>query len=155
MPRVSDFRVFYRTEQPVLVIDKIAKADDVPMLILESYFKIEQYLKSINEFLVDAPYVAFHNPKDLNNLDVEMGFPTRKPLKGKDDVRISSLPSGRVLSCMHLGPRTGLKDIYAEMDIWLEKHSIEAVGDIYEHYYNSPFDIAEEHLLTRVVVPIK
>ena len=60
--------------QPVLYIRTRTPMGDLPKIIGESYHKIYEYLKEMNENPVDVPYthiIAW----TANDLDVEMGFP--------------------------------------------------------------------------------
>ncbi|MEL7657381.1 MAG: hypothetical protein AAGU75_15920 [Bacillota bacterium] len=72
---------FEKAEQPTISIRTNTKVENLPMLIGESYGKMAAYLKELEEFLSDVPYVAYHNV-DIQNLDVEIGFPVSKPLPG-------------------------------------------------------------------------
>jgi len=44
---------------------------------------------------------------------------------------------------------------YNAMMEWLEKNKYEATGVAYEFYYNSPMDVPESELLTKIVFPVK
>jgi hypothetical protein len=46
---------------------------------------MEAYLKELDEYLAYVPYVAYHN-MDMQNLDIEIGFPVAKELESKNDI---------------------------------------------------------------------
>ena len=79
MPRISNFEILQKREQPALFIRTKTKVENLPALIGESYGKMEAYLKEIGEYLSEAPYVAYFN-MDMQNLDVEIGFPESEML---------------------------------------------------------------------------
>jgi effector-binding domain-containing protein len=91
----------------------------------------------------------------MEKLDVEMGFPVSKPLPGKDDIKAGVIPKGNVLSCMYKGPYSGMEGPYNEMFAWIADNDYEATGVFYEYYYNSPDEVPESELLTKIVMPLK
>lgn len=77
MPRISNIEMLQKMVQPTLFIRTIAKVQDLPVLIGQSYGKMAAYLQEVGELLADVPYVAYHN-MDMQNLDVEIGFPVAR-----------------------------------------------------------------------------
>ncbi|WP_292364005.1 GyrI-like domain-containing protein [Methanoculleus sp. UBA208] len=152
MPRVSNIDILRKREQPTLSIRTRTKVEDLPVLIGESYGKMAAYLKELGEFLSDMPYVAYHN-MDMQNLDVEMGFPVPKALPGKGDIQSGSMPEGNVVFCIYRGPYREMASTYNEMANWIEKNGLKPVGTVYEYYYNGP-EYPESELLTMIVMPI-
>ena len=103
--------------------------------------------------LSDMPFVAYHN-MDMQDLDIEMGFPVANRLSGKGDIKLINIPGGKHAFCMYLGAYSGLEPVYREMAEWIQKNGYEATGDAYEHYYNGP-GRPENELLTKIVMPLK
>jgi len=140
--------------QPVLSIRTKTTPEELPDLIGRSYHKIMDYLKELGEEAVDAPFTAYYN-LDMQYLDVEMGFPVAKPLPEKGEILAGEIPGGKVVSCMHKGPCKEMEKSYAEMAKWISDNGHEPTGVAYEYYYNSPEDVPESELLTRIVMPVK
>ncbi len=153
MPRVSDIALFRQTEQPTLVVRTHAAMKDLPRAIGESYAKIAAYLCELGEVMADIPFVGYHS-LDMQNLDVEIGFPLARPVPGKDDIQAGSLPDGLAVSCIYRGPYWGMKPVYGEMNRFIEASGYEATGAAYEHYFNGP-KRAPWNLLTKVVMPVR
>jgi effector-binding domain-containing protein len=122
------------------------------MLIGAGYGKLAVYLGELGEYLSDVPYVAYHN-MDMQNLDVEIGFPVPKALPGMGDIRSGSIPEGRVVSCMYRGAYREMVPTYTEMADWIEKNGLQPAGTAYECYYNGP-EYPESELLTMIVMPV-
>ncbi len=139
--------------QPVLSVRTRTKLEDLPDLIGKSYQKIMDYLNELGEEAVGVPFTAYYN-LDVQDLDVEMGFPVAKPLPGKGQIISGEIPGGRVVSSMHYGPYQEMEKHYAEITRWISDHGLEATGVAYEYYYNSPEDVPESELLTRIVIPV-
>lgn len=153
MPKVSNIEVLKQMEQPTLTIRTRARVGDLPRLIGESYGKMALYLKELSEPMTDVPFVAYHN-MDMQNLDVEIGFPVSRALPGKEDMKSGRIPEGEVIFCMHRGPYSEMESVYNEMAQWIVKNGYEAVGTAYEYYYNGP-EFPPNELLTKVVMPIR
>jgi len=153
MPRISNIEMLQKMVQPTLFIRTIAKVHDLPVLIGQSYGKMAAYLQEVGELLADVPYVAYHN-MDMQNLDVEIGFPVARQLPGKDDIQSGSIPAGKVVFCMYRGAYSEMAPVYDEMAKFIADHHLEPVGTAYEHYYNGPeFPVSD--MLTMIVMPVK
>lgn len=145
------------TDQPsqhVLSIRTRTSVENLPEEIGKAYNSIMQYLKEIESEPSDVPFVAYYN-LDMENLDVEMGFPVSKPMAGKGNIESSEIPAGKQISCMFKGPYKDMEAPYNEMMQWIKENEYTATGVAYEFYYNSPMDVPENELLTKIVFPLK
>ena len=140
--------------QPALFIRARTALEGLPLLIGESYRKIAEYLAELGQQPANAPYTAYYN-LDMQDLDVEMGFPVAGPLPGKDEVKAGEIPAGRYVSCMFKGPYSQMEPVYNEMNKWMQENKLEPAGAAYEYYYNGPQDVPESELLTRISLPVK
>lgn len=140
--------------QPVLSIRTRTAIENLPKVIGESYEKIMQYLTELGEQPANAPYTAYYN-LDMQDLDVEMGFPVSNLLPGKGEIKSGEIPQGKYVSCMYKGAYSQMEQIYNEMFKWIEENGYEQTGLYYEYYYNSPNDVPESELLTNIVMAIK
>ena len=153
MPRITKFEILHKTEQPTISIRAKTSVNKMPQLIGESYGKMEAYLKEAGEYMSDIPYVAYFN-MDMQNLDVEIGFPVPKVLPGKDDIKAGTIPESRVVFCMYRGAYTDMEPTYSEMAKWITENGLTPTGTAYEYYYNSPEDFPVDEMLTMIVMPI-
>ncbi len=139
--------------QPVLSIRMRTRLELLPQVIGESYLKIMAYLTEQGEQPAFAPFTAYHN-LDMQNLDVEMGFPVARLLPEKDDIKARELPPGKVVSSMYKGSYSGMEQPYNEMAQWMKEHGYTPTGVSYEYYFNSPQEVPESELLTKIVMPV-
>lgn len=153
MPRVSSIEIIQQVTQPTLVVRTFTKLDHLPMLIGESYGKIVSYLNELDEKMTAVPFVAYHN-LDMNNLDVEIGFPVAKSFPDKNDIKSSFIPESKAVFCMYRGSYHDTKPTYDELAKYIESSSYQSTGTVYEHYYNGS-DFPESELLTKIIMPIK
>jgi len=140
--------------QPVLSIRTRTSMKRLSDTIGVAYGRIMEYLTELGVQPSDAPFTAYHN-MDMENLDVEMGFPVKQELPGQEDIQFRSIPAGKYASWIYTGPYSQMEQPYNEMFRWIEEHGYEPTGVYYEYYYNSPEETAESELLTRIVIPVK
>lgn len=152
MPRMTNVELLKQNEQRTLVIRTRTKVQDLPRLIGESYGKLGAYLAELGETLSDLPFVAYHN-MDMQDLDVEIGFPVANPLPEKGEIKQGIIPAGLRIFCVYRGPYGEVGPVYGEMQQWIEEKGYRPVGTAYEYYYNGP-DFPGSELLTRIVIPV-
>lgn len=153
MPRVSSIEILKQMKQPTIAIRTRTKVDDLPMLIGQSYGRLGAYLHELGEFMTDVPYVAYHN-MDMENLDVEIGFPVFRELPEKDDIKAGFIEEGKALFCMYRGSYQEMGPVYDEMAKWINDNGYESKGMSYEYYYNGP-GFPESEYLTKIIMPLK
>ena len=116
--------------QPALAIRTRTNMQNLPQTIGESFGKVINYLGQMGEQPACAPYVGYYN-MDMNDLDVEMGFPVAKELPGKGEITASQLPGGKMGTCLYTGPYTempvaydALKKLLDEKRSRADRHSL-------------------------------
>ncbi len=139
--------------QPVLTIRRRTKLENLPQVIGQSYGQLMEHLNQIGAQPVDAPYTAYYN-LDMNDLDVEMGFPIAEMQKDSGDIKARCLPECEAVTCLYKGLYADMADVYNEIFRWIEENGKKAAGVYYEYYYNSPNEVPESELLTKIVIPV-
>lgn len=152
MPKMSNIEILQRRDQPTLVIRKTVKVDDLPGVIGYCYEEIEKYLKDIEVYVEDVPFVAYHN-MDMQHLDVEIGFPVSQKIPEKGEIKPGVIKACKVIFCMYRGPYSEMTGTYNEMAEWLENSGLKSEGTVYEYYYNGP-GFPENEFLTKIVMPL-
>ncbi|MFD3157985.1 GyrI-like domain-containing protein [Haloimpatiens sp. FM7330] len=143
---------FELNEQPkqlVLSIRTRTAVENLPAECKKAYNDIFEYLNELGESPAGVPFAAYYN-MDMKDLDVELGFPISKPVPEKDEMKLSEIPAGKQVSCMYKGPYKEICPVYDAMMKWIEENGHSPAG-AYEFYYNSPMDVPESELLTKVV----
>lgn len=92
---------------------------------------------------------------DMQNLDVEIGFPVSKKLPGKDDIQAGEIPGGKAATCLYVGPYGEIEPAYNALLEWVKDNGYEASGVAYEMYLNDPQQSPPQELQTQVVFPLK
>lgn len=139
--------------QPVLSMRIRTSVDKLPQELGKIYGAVIQYLNEIGEKPASIVFAAYYN-MDMDDLDLEAGFIVKKPLPGKGDIKASEIPPGKQVSCFHKGPYNEVESAYNAIMQWMEKNNCTPTGVAYEFYYNSPLEVPESELLTKIMFPL-
>ncbi len=142
-----------RPAQPVLSIRTRAAVQDLPQVMGKAYGTIMQYMGELGVQPVSAPFVAYFN-MDMQDLDMEVGFPVMQPLPGKGEVQPSEIPGGKAATCLHIGPYPELSAAYQALSTWISENGFQPTGVSYEFYLNDPEDTPPEKLETQIFFPL-
>lgn len=154
MPRLSEFRLIYHQEQPALVIETRVNLENLTSVIKDSRTKIKKYMEKLGEYPTDVPFVIYHN-EDVNDLDIEVCCPTRKPLKGEGEIRYSAIRPGKAVICMLRGDHEERKIIYFQMLKWIEDNGYEYDDETCEYFYFDSREPENPLLFAKVIMKIK
>lgn len=142
-----------QTGQPTIAIRTRSTVDDLAATLGDAFGTIIKYLESLGEGPIGAPYAAYFN-MDMQNLDVEVGFPVQKPLAGNDVVRASNLPEGIAAQCMYTGPYSEMGPAYEALKEFIEQSGYIPTGEAYEFYFDSP-DTPPQETRTLIILPLR
>lgn len=148
-----NIEVVERKYQPTLCVRTMISVEKLPELIGNTYHRIMDYMEQMGEEMDGDPYIGYFN-MDMQNLDVEIGIPVDKVLPGMDDISPGELPMGDVVTALYKGPYREMNSAYDEINAWIVSHRYQPIGTAYEKYYNSPADVPESELLTRIEFPV-
>ena len=140
--------------QPVLSIRTRTSVQDLPGVIGKAYGAIAQHLGGLGEAPAGPPFAAYYN-MDMHDLDVEMGFPVRKPLAGQGEIKASQIPGGKAATCLHTGPYSDLHTGYQALSDWVKQGGYQTTGVAYEIYLNDPTQTPPQELKTLLMFPLK
>ncbi|MBN1538166.1 MAG: GyrI-like domain-containing protein [Anaerolineales bacterium] len=143
-----------RPVQPVASIRTRAAVENLPQVLGQAYGAIAQYLGQIGQFPAGEPFAAYYN-MDMQDLDLEIGFPVSAKIPGKETIQPGEIPGGKAVVCMHVGPYDKIAAAYEAMDAWMKTNHIEPTGICYEFYLKDPQTTPPEALETRIVFPVK
>ena len=124
-----------------------------PALFGRVYGEIMQYLGELGEYPAGMPFAAYHN-LDMQNLDIEVGFPVARKLDGRGEIQASEFPGGRLASVMHVGPYDALTSAYNALAQWVKEQGLEPTGVSYELYYDPP-ETPPQDIRTEIIFPLK
>ncbi len=148
------FEVSEQPARPVLSMRTVTALEKLPQELGRAYMTIDTYMDELGEKPVEAAFAGYYN-MDMQNLDVEMGFVITKSLPGKGEIKAGEIPAGRQVFYLFKGPYKEMETVYNAMRRWIQENGYTPTGTVYEFYYNSPQEVPENELLTRIVFPLK
>jgi effector-binding domain-containing protein len=140
--------------QSALSVRVKTSVQNLPQEMGKAYGAIGQYLGELGKQPAGAPFAAYYN-MDMQNLDVEIGFPVKEPLPAKGDIQASTIPGGKKATCLHLGPYDAIEPAYEAIMKWMKDNGYEATGVSYEFYLNDPNEVSPKDLKTQIAFPLK
>ena len=150
----NQFEVIDQKEQPVISIRKTTNMAGLQQELGHAFMAVTQYLAELGETPVGSVFAAYYN-MDMEHLDVEMGIPVSKPLAGKGEIAAGYIPAGKQVSTVHKGPYTQMEGVYNGLTEWMKTNGHIPTGVVYEFYLNSPMEVPESELLTKIVFLVK
>ncbi|WP_319469652.1 GyrI-like domain-containing protein [uncultured Trichococcus sp.] len=137
-------------EQPTLIMKAVTSVGELPKILGKAFMEIVTHIMELGEQPVGPAFVGYFN-MDMERLELEIGFPVSKELSGKGDIEASHIPAGKQVTCMYKGPYMEMPPVYEEIQKWIKDNGYKPLGPVYEHYYNSPEEVPESELLTKIV----
>ncbi|HRW11140.1 MAG: GyrI-like domain-containing protein [Anaerolineae bacterium] len=147
------FELRERQSQPTLVIRTRSAVQDMPQVLGQAWGAIMHYAGQKGLQPSGPPFVAYHN-MDMQDLDLEIGFPFAKKLDGAGEVLAGEIPGGKAAGCLHVGPYDQLRAAYKALGKWMEANGYTPAGVAYESYLNDPQTTPPEALQTDIFFPL-
>lgn len=150
----SDCKIEERAVQPVASIRTRSSVSNLPQTLGECYGKVFAYLQEMGVQPSYAPFAGYFN-MDMEDLDLEIGFPVAEPVSGKGEVQASVIPAGKKAVAIHTGPYEDFGRTYDALQAYIDEHGEEGQGIAYEFYLNDPGEVKPEELQTEIVILLK
>lgn len=141
-------------EQKVVSVRRRCPVGDLPDVIGRTYGMIMAHLSSHDRYPEGVPFVGYFN-MDMNDLDVEIGFPVHDDVAETDEIKMSRIPKGKYAQTLHIGPYKELEKAYDVLMRWIGTSGYEATGIGYEFYLNDPGEVKESEIQTRLMFELK
>lgn len=148
------FEVSEAGAQTAASIRTRCSAGSLPQVLGEAYDAISKYLTEIGVYPAGAPFVGYFN-MDMEDLDIEAGFPVSQPIPGQGSIKSTEIPSGRQATCVYTGPYSQIEPAYNAIMEWMTANGYTWTGVCYEYYLNDPENTPEQELQTQIACYIK
>ncbi len=126
---------------------------DLPIHFGRVWGSLIEYLGTLGEHPTGAPFAAYHN-MDMQDLDIEAGFPVARPLPGKGDIQAAEIPGGMFAVCHYTGPYNQVGPAYQELTQFVQQQGYAPSGAAYEWYLNDPSAVPPQDLKTDIAFPV-
>ena len=142
-----------RPERPTLSVRARAAVQDLPQLFGQTYGALMQYMSEMDAQPAGEPFAAYYN-MDMQDLDVEIGFPVSKPLPDRGNIKSGALLAGKYASTVHIGPYDSMAPAYEALTQYVKANGYEPAGAAYEFYFSGP-ETPPEEIRTQIAFPVK
>jgi effector-binding domain-containing protein len=142
-----------QASQPTLSIRFRAAVGDLSAHFGRVYGDIYHYLGELGEQPVGPPFATYHN-MDMDDMDVEAGFPVARLLPDKGEIVAGSIPGGNYAICHYTGPYDGLASAYDELTEYVRHNGFAPSGIAYERYLTGPEVPPQQHK-TDIAFPVQ
>ena len=152
---MMDFECAFQCEQknldphPALTIRLKTKAGYIAEMFDQGFSAIAGCLASKGKEPDGPPFVIYYN-MEMENLEVEFGFPVEKGIEGDGSIQATRTPSGKAVGALSIGPYEEAGPVYDALMKCVRDNGLEANGVAYEIYLNDPAETPPEQLKTRV-----
>jgi effector-binding domain-containing protein len=85
-----------------------------------------------------AAFSRYQGEDDEEPIDLEVGFPTDRPIDADGSAEASELPGGRVARLVHSGSFDGLSDAWQRLADWIGAADLTPSDDRWEVYLTEP-----------------
>lgn len=146
--------ILERPGQATASIRTRASVSELPVLMGQTFGKLMQYLGKIGAQPAGPPFTAYYN-MDMQDLDIEIGFPVNEAVQGEGEIEAREIPGGKYASCLYTGPYDEFELPYNALTEWVEEKGKQVTGIAYEFYLNDPENTPPEKLQTQILFPLK
>lgn len=136
--------------QPTVATRFRSALPDLPTQFSKAYGEVMRYLSDVGAEAGVFAYAKYNN-MDMQNLDVEAGFPVYEALASSGEIVASEIPAGTYAICHYKGPYAETNKGYDELMRYMNEHGYAPGGPFYEWYLNGP-DLPPQDLKTDLVV---
>lgn len=148
------FQIIETEELPVLTVRREASIQDLPKIVGGIYQDVVSYIMEQSEEAVGPAIIGYFSV-NADKLEVEIGFPLKHEIQGRGELALRHIPAGKKATAFHKGSYSDLGPVYDALLQFLQEKGCEPTGVSYEYYYNSPEDVPESELLTKVEFLLK
>ncbi|MDR2967658.1 MAG: GyrI-like domain-containing protein [Methanobacteriaceae archaeon] len=142
-------------EEKLAIINYKGPVKDMYILISKLTTWVE-----VNEVETTGPPFAIYytspDKVDEDKMIYDMGIPIDddSDIEGNDEINIVELLKHRVLAIIHKGSYSTINKSYKKMVDYSIENNYDIIGSPKEVYFNTPYEVPEEELITEVQFPV-
>jgi effector-binding domain-containing protein len=151
----SQIKVIDIEPQSALAIREEVAITQIPSKMGQFFMELSVHFKKNGIEMTGPPFTLYHDfGKD--RIDMEVGFPVSKPQAGEGRVKPCTLPGGRVVTAIHVGPYDKIEKTYGQMQQWMSEKGFRPKNMMWEKYLNDPQTVKDpEQYVTELFWPIE
>ncbi|GAA2490895.1 GyrI-like domain-containing protein [Terrabacter carboxydivorans] len=134
---MNEIRTVETTEQPTAVLRATVPMDELPAFFARAFAAAAATIGQQGQFPVGPPF-GLYRGMPTTVVDVEAGFPVTTPVEASGEVVPSTLPGGRVVEAVHVGPYDTMGETYGQVEQWMVGQRLVPGPVVWESYLRDP-----------------
>lgn len=134
---MSGFELVTVPERPTAVLHETVLMKDLPSFFQRAYGEVFGAMQAEGIPPAGPPF-ALYLGMPTDRVEVEVGFPVARPFTERGSVHASTLPAGRCVHGLHVGPYDTMTETYGELTQWVADHQLVAAKEMWEVYLSDP-----------------
>lgn len=128
--------------QPILAITRRVALSDLPTALGECLPAVFTHCQR-NGIAMAGPPFSRYSEMGVGAVTVQAGIPVAAAAASEDNILADTLPGGRVVTAVHIGPYDKLPMTHAAMERWLGEQGLRAAGSPWESYLTDPGEVPD------------
>lgn len=124
-------------ETTVAVIRGVVDVSELTQFFDRSFSALAAEIAKQGIEIVGPAFARYHGPP-ATTADLEVGFPTDRPVSASGDITASVLPGGRVARAVHHGSYDQLGQAWERLQQWIAQQGLTPSDDLWEVYVTEP-----------------
>jgi effector-binding domain-containing protein len=134
---MSDIRITEHNEQATAGVRQTVPMTELTEFFGRAFGATMAALEASGIHPAGPPFGKYYG-MPAETVDVEAGFPVATAFGGSGDVVAGTLPAGRVVEAVHVGPYDTLETTYAEVQRFMDDKGLTAGPVMWENYLSDP-----------------
>lgn len=134
---MADIQVTQLDEQPTAGIREVVPIGDLPGFFARAFDGTMAFLQARGLDAVGPPFGKYYGTPGAT-VDVEAGFPVAVQVTPAGNVVPGTLPGGRVVETVHVGPYETMHRTYSEMERYITDAGLRPGTIMWETYLSDP-----------------
>ncbi|MGO4602370.1 GyrI-like domain-containing protein [Terrabacter sp. 2YAF2] len=134
---MNEIRTVEAAEQPTAVLRASVPMDELPTFFARAFAATAAALAKQGHAPAGPPF-GLYRGMPTTVVDVEAGFPVSTPVEPTGDVVPSTLPGGRAVEAVHIGPYDTMGETYGQVEQWMVGQRLVPGKVVWESYLSDP-----------------
>lgn len=134
---MAEINIVELSEQPTACIRETRQMSELHEFFHRAFSGIPAAVAQQGAQVVGPPY-ALYRGRISQEVDVEGGFPIAGSFTPTAEVGAGTLPAGRAVTTMHIGPYETLHESYARLEAYLHEQGLAPADQVWEVYLTDP-----------------
>ena len=144
-------------EVPYLYVERSCSMDpkEISAAMGQAFQTVMQFMRD-REIEPAGKVMSVYYTYDPDTMRFRSGLSVSREdaARAEGEVKADVTPAGRVVTFIHTGPYSGLRDSYGEMMKYLDANALKIGAPTWEVYLNDPRTVPEDELRTEIFMSL-